>query len=121
MTDLLTLAETLLANFRTIPIPPDDQPRQPSPSAPDWLQVAKPGWPVGGQPTPVATGFAANWSPTGTTGFSTIWSLIPWEDGDYTFSLPTPARCPYLRGLPMAKLAPVSPWTLTLKHSSRRA
>jgi hypothetical protein len=41
MTDLLTLAATLLANFRTIRLPPDDQPRQPSPSAPNWLQLAK--------------------------------------------------------------------------------
>ena len=70
---------------------------------------------------PIATGFAANWSPTGTTGFSTIWNPIPWVDGDYTFSLPTPAPCPYLTGLPMVKLAPVSPWTSTLKNSSRNA
>ena len=41
MTDLLTLAATLLANFRTIRFPSEDRPRQPARPQPDWLQLAK--------------------------------------------------------------------------------
>jgi hypothetical protein len=85
MTDIETLASSLLANFRTIRLPADALPTQPNLEPTDWWATTKALRAEKRASTTFVTGSVAS-SSSIAIGSSIVWSLIQRADGAYTYS-----------------------------------